>query len=369
MIRIMLLLLIFSISLHAQKQVIFELNDVVETDSYFLASNLSDWHPADSSFKFHKSENGYRLALSLSPKTIIQYKITRGSWDKSETWANGYPISNRELTVNSDTIVSVDVLGWSDKVTKIPMVSERLIIDTLQSDILGKSKAFWVYLPEGYTESSEVAFPVIYLQDGQNLFDGYFTHNGQEWQVDETLDSLGREGQNKYIVVGIGSDDDRLAEYSPYPWKEPREIKGKEYLEFLVDELVPHIEEKYRTTSRRIIGGSSMGALISLEAILQYPEVFQTAALFSMAQAKVLPDNSYILNRVKEALTDGKPREVFIYYGNQETESLGSFSKELFSVFSNFGTIRVVLKDNQEGRHEEKYWSQPFVWFLDFIDK
>lgn len=368
MIRIMLLLLIFSISLHAQKQVIFELKDVAETDSYFLASNLSNWHPADSSFKFHKSEKGYRLALSLSPKTIIQYKITRGSWEKSETQANGYPISNRELTVKSDTIVSVNVESWSDKVTKMPMVSERLITDTLQSDILGKRKAFWVYLPEGYTESSE-AFPVIYLQDGQNLFDGYYTHNGQEWRVDETLDSLGIEGKNRYIVVGIGSDNDRLAEYSPYAWKEPREIKGKEYLEFLVEELVPHIEEKYRTTSRRIVGGSSMGALISLEAILQYPEVFQAAALFSMAQAKVLPDNSYILNRVKEALVDGKPREVFIYYGNQETETLGPFSKELFSVFSNFGTIHVVLKDNQEGRHEEKYWSQPFVWFLDFIDK
>jgi predicted alpha/beta superfamily hydrolase len=368
MIRILLLLLTLSFGLQAQKVVVFKLENISEVGDYFLASNLSNWQPADSSFRFTRKDNTYQLVLSLPLDTKIEYKITRGTWDKSECQANGYPISNREVTVRADTTVSLQIQAWADKVIKVPMTSERLIADTLHSDILGKKKEYWVYLPVSYADTSQ-SFPVIYLQDGQNLFDGYYTHNGQEWRVDETVDSLGALQKGNYIVVGIGSDLDRLSEYSPYPWRESREIKGKEYLQFLVEELVPHIEKSYRTTNKRAIGGSSMGALISLEAILKYPEVFHTAALFSMAQANVLPENSFVLNQVKEALTDGKPREVFIYYGGKEAESLGPFSKELFSVFSNFGTIRVVLKDNPNGKHEEKYWSAPFGWFLDYIDK
>ncbi|MCD8539687.1 MAG: hypothetical protein LRY55_07900 [Leadbetterella sp.] len=207
------------------------------------------------------------------------------------------------------------------------------------------------------------------MHDGQNLFDGYYTHNGQEWRVDETLDSLNRFSRGQFIVVGIGSDEDRLKEYSPYPWKEPREIRGAEYLEFLTGELIPLVEKKYRTTESRAIAGSSMGALISLEAILKYPDVFHTAGLFSMAQASPLPDNSFVLDQVGRRLKDQKIRNILIYYGKREVDSLPVFSRQLYDTFRQGKNILVAIEWNDAGKHEEMYWETPFLDFVEFFER
>lgn len=357
---------IFS-SVSAQKKVTFQLTNLGADETYYFASNINGWNPADAKFQF---DNNYGLTFSAPANTLVEYKITRGSWDKAECQRNGLPASNRELRINSsDTIVYLEVAAWSDKVKKSPMKSDRLIPDTLYSVALKKEKAIWVYLPIGYSDEN-IRYPVVYLQDGQNLFDGYYTHNGQEWCVDEISDSLSKAvGGKKYIMVGVGSDSDRLSEYSPYPWKEPREINGGKYLDFLVREMIPYVEQKFRANKIRAIAGSSMGALISLEGILKYPDVFQSAGLFSMAQAKVLPDNEFVLNHVKKAIKDNRKRNVFIYYGEKETETLPVFSKQLFQTFKVQDTIRAVIKENKIGRHEEKYWGHPFVCFLDFLDK
>lgn len=352
----------------AQKKVVFELENPGKDDRFYLASDLVGWKPADSSGLFRKTGGHYRLELSLDEGTRLEFKVTRGDWSKVECTADGYPVSNRELTVSGDTLVTLRVAGWSDRIRKIPKKIERLTADTLYSSILKKNKAIWVLLPRGY-EAGVRKYPVIYLHDGQNLFDGYYTHNGQEWRVDETLDSLNRYHRGEFIVVGIGSDADRLSEYSPYPWKEPREISGERYLQFLTRELVPLIEKRYRTTSSRAIAGSSMGALISLEAVMKYPDVFQTAGLFSMAQARPLPDNSYVLEQVRTGLEDRKPRNVLIYYGKNEGESLPAFSRQLYDTFTGAKNIRVSIEWNDSGKHEEKYWQNPFLDFVEFFER
>lgn len=352
----------------AQKKVTFELDNPGKDDHFYLASEQVRWNPADSSALFRKTGNRYRLELFLDEGSRLEFKLTRGDWSKVECSADGYPVSNRELTVTGDTLVVLKVAGWSDRIRKVPKKIERLTADTLHSAILGKDKAYWVLLPRGYAKGSR-RYPVIYMHDGQNLFDGYYTHNGQEWRVDETLDSLNRFNRGLCIVVGIGSDADRLSEYSPYPWKEPREIKGAQYLRFLTSELIPQIERKYRTTGTRAIAGSSMGALISLEAILKYPDVFQTAGLFSMAQAKPLPDNSYVLDQVSQGLKDQKQRNVLIYYGKREGESLPVFSRQLYDTFTQGKNIRAALEWDDSGKHEEKSWQRPFLDFMELFER
>lgn len=363
-----ILLLLFPFCTQAQRKVIFELENPGGDDTYYLASDQVQWNPAAPAGLFLKEGGRYRLELSLNEGTQLAFKLTRGHWSKVECSADGYPVSNRELTVSRDTLVMLKIAGWADRIQKTPKKIERLTADTLHSDILKKDKAFWVLLPRGYGETTQ-RYPLIYMHDGQNLFDGYYTHNGQEWRVDETLDSLNRFNRGQFIVVGIGSDADRLSEYSPYPWKVTHEIRGQEYLQFLVRELLPHIEKQYRTLPVRAIAGSSMGALISLEAILKYPEVFRAAGLLSMAQAEPLPDNSYVLEQVKAGLKDNHIRHVLIYYGQKEGDSLPFFSRQLYETFTHGKDILVTIEWNNAGKHEEKYWQTPFLNFVEFFER
>lgn len=153
-----------------------------------------------------------------------------------------------------------------------------------------------VWLPDAY--SSKKKYNVIYMQDGQMLFDAATTWNKQEWQVDETMGRLIREKKiPDTIVVGIWNNGDyRHSEYYPQKYLEhlnpafretyvEQALKSKpqsdNYLRFLVEELKPAIDKKYSTLADRehtFVMGSSMGGLISIYAMNEYPEVFGGAA-------------------------------------------------------------------------------------------
>lgn len=157
-----------------------------------------------------------------------------------------------------------------------------------------------VWLPEGYSPRKK--YPVLYMHDGQMLFDGATNWNGQEWGVDETLGRLFAEQKlRKCIVVGIWNTPARRLEYYPAKafdllpraWRDsllqemgdPQALpRSDAYLLFLTRELKPFIDSVYATRPDRkntFIAGSSMGGLISLYAICEYPEVFGGAACLS----------------------------------------------------------------------------------------
>lgn len=157
-----------------------------------------------------------------------------------------------------------------------------------------------VWLPEGYTKDEK--YPVIYMHDGQMLFDSSLTWNHQEWQVDETLTALiNAEKIKPCIVVGIWNTTLRWREYYPekaFDLLEPviqesllrsfnpaadRPLSDS-YLAFIVNELKPFIDQEYSTSAKAkntFIAGSSMGGLISLYAICEYPAVFGGAICMS----------------------------------------------------------------------------------------
>lgn len=151
-----------------------------------------------------------------------------------------------------------------------------------------------VWLPEGYQTGDSC--DVLYMHDGQMLFDASTTWNRQEWRMDEVMDSLIKAGLIRpCIVVAIWNTRDRLNEYSPdKSWeyiagvnlmetKEP-EFKGDAYLQFIVNELKPFIDERYKPLTSRehtFMMGSSMGGLISLYALCEYPQVFGGVACLS----------------------------------------------------------------------------------------
>jgi glycosidase/predicted alpha/beta superfamily hydrolase len=158
-----------------------------------------------------------------------------------------------------------------------------------------------VWLPPSYARDPSRRYPVLYMHDGQNLFDPALSYIGVDWGLDEAVTRLAAEGRvREAIVVGIWNTPKRFAEYMPakavtesgvpddWPdmaWIRRQEIVSDGYLRFLVQELKPRIDASYRTLPGRddtAIMGSSMGALISLYALAEHPDVFGGAGCVSI---------------------------------------------------------------------------------------
>lgn len=189
---------------------------------------------------------------------------------------------------------------------------ELLIIDEVYSPQLDNRRHIYVWLPPSY-RSSEKRFPVLYMHDGDNLFDAYAT-TGSEWHVDETLTTLAEDGIEA-VVVGIPNMGMmRMSEYCPFDEIQPN--LGDDYLQFLVETIKPMIDSDFRTLSDKAhtgIAGSSMGGLISLYGFLKYADVFGFCGSFS----PVFWYNADSLYQMVLAQADGAGR-VFIDVGTHE---------------------------------------------------
>ncbi len=163
-----------------------------------------------------------------------------------------------------------------------PMLAGTLLTwADFYSPQLDNQRDVLVYLPPSYGES-ERRYPVVYMHDGQNLFDGSTSFAGNDWHVGQTMDMLAGEGIEA-IIVGLNhANEERIAEYNPFPqvWQG----RGERYLQFLVETVKPVIDHDFRTRAEREytgILGSSMGGLISLYAFFHVPEAFGFAGVMS----------------------------------------------------------------------------------------
>jgi predicted alpha/beta superfamily hydrolase len=155
------------------------------------------------------------------------------------------------------------------------------VLRHLAAPSLEEARDVYVYLPPGHGDGER--FPVLYMQDGQNLFDVATSFAG-EWCVDESMEALAAEGL-RAIVVGIANGDRRLDEYSPFE-DDRGGGQGDDYLQFLTATVKPLVDAAFATRPERRatgIGGSSMGGLIALYGVLARPDVFGCAAVMSPA--------------------------------------------------------------------------------------
>jgi alpha-glucosidase len=159
--------------------------------------------------------------------------------------------------------------------------SKRVSTFTIDAPQLRTVKKIWVYLPKGY-ETATKKFPVIYMHDGQNLFDSTTAGNG-EWNVDETLDSINAQ----VIIIGVESSNTNPKD-ELVPFKDETHGGGNadNYLDFIVNSLKPYVDKTYRTKSNAhntALFGSSLGGLVSFYGALKYPKVFGKVGCFSPA--------------------------------------------------------------------------------------
>jgi predicted alpha/beta superfamily hydrolase len=185
----------------------------------------------------------------------------------------------------------------------------RYHVYKFHSEILPDDRAVLVYLPEQYMEQGERRFPVFYLQDGQNLFDGRTSYiAGRTWNAHTTADRLAREGQiEPVILVGVANTGlRRMAEYTPTHDYKLGGGEGRSYSRLLIEELKPFIDRTYRTRTGpgdTGVGGSSLGGLISLYLGFDRPDIFGKLAVISPS---IWWDHRTILTIVNR--TEPKPK-------------------------------------------------------------
>lgn len=222
-----------------------------------------------------------------------------------------------------------------------------------------RSRRIWLYLPDGYF-SSDKRYPVLYLQDGQNLFDETTAFVG-DWGIDEILDSLNNAGHSGVIVVGIDNGGEkRNNEYNPYDNDKYGMGEGNSYVSFLIESLKPYIDKHLRTLPDKNntgIGGSSMGGLISFYAWLIHPEVFGKAGVFS--------PSFWIAPQIADEIKlneDHLSSKLFLIAGDSEDEFMVPDLENIYTILIENG----MPKSNMQkaivagAGHCESYWHDEF---------
>tara|TARA_R100000935_G_C2809954_1_gene154504 strand:- start:145 stop:972 length:828 start_codon:yes stop_codon:yes gene_type:complete len=247
--------------------------------------------------------------------------------------------------------------------------SKNVSTFTIEAPQLDTIKKIWVYLPESYGLKTK-KYPVLYLQDAQNLFDASTSYVG-EWKVDEILDSLKLD----LIVIGIEhGNEKRIDELTPYSHPDYKGGNADAYLDFIINTLKPKVDSLYHISTNAdntFIGGSSLGGLFSYYATLKYPDVFGKAIVFS--PSFWYSEEIFYFTESLELKSLSK-NEFYFRAGEKESETMVPLifkMKELLS--SKLSSDEQINMDFiPDGEHNEKLWSKSFadaaIWLLD-LDK
>lgn len=352
-----------------QAQVTFVIDSLPEytpaEDTLFIAGDFQGWNPGDPAFVLTKNENDkWSITLGAMPTgSNIQFKFTRGDWGRVEKGPNGEEIPNRVFTYGNGDTVPCIIYNWADfggggihtAAENVHVMDEAFYMPQLE-----RTRRIWVYVPPDYEETTD-HYPVIYMHDGQNLFDAYTSFIG-EWEVDETLNELFEQGYQVPIVVGIDNGGtERINEYTP--WVNPQHGGGQGglYLQFLVETLKPHIDANYRTLTGRestAIWGSSLGGLISHYGVLEYQNVFSKAGIYS-------PSYWWSETVWDFTVSAGIQEELMLYQmtGELEGGTMVPDTWAMHELLTNMGMGEQELSTTiiEGGEHNETLWKDDFA--------
>jgi predicted alpha/beta superfamily hydrolase len=243
--------------------------------------------------------------------------------------------------------------------------------DGFYSKLLDNRRTIWVYLPPGYSTDRQRRYPVLYLHDGQNLFDSKLAAFGVAWDADATADRLITQGRmDPVLLVGIANTPARLDEYALYPdAREKAGGRGELYARFVLDELKPFIDNEYRTKPGREhtgVAGSSLGGLASLTMAWQFHERLRLCGIVSpslwWAGGRILKD----LERDTAWM---KSMRFWVDMGTREGSRRGHVTptiqrtRELVERFDQAGLIPgrdYYYWEVAGGEHNEAHWAARF---------
>ncbi len=352
-------------------------------DPIYITGNFNRWNPAEEKMVLSQHADGtYGISVLLKnvPSDRLEFKFTRGDWKTSECTVDGRLVGPRLAKLNRDTTITCRIDGWRDDFpasTASPNV--HLLDSAFYIPQLGRHRTIWIYLPADY-ETSGKRYPVLYMQDGQHLFDEA-TSQGRigpiEWGVDEVVDSA----TSKCIVVAINHQTDykdRVPEFYFRPNEDYPSVEGPQYLAFIAETLKPYVDAHYRTLpdkAHTALAGSSMGGLITFYGGLAYPEVFGTLGVFSPS---IWLDHGNIENEltILTNIANIHTQRYYFYAGTSENRlkldstfvHMNDDVQRAIGLLRNAADPEIELSVRDEGRHGALYWREAFPafyrWFI-----
>lgn len=338
----------------------------------FITGNFNKWNPKDYHFQLTiLDKNTY--SIDIEDQLLgddIEYKFTKGGWENVELDQYGNITPNRKVKKRSATttdFVEKWRFNWGPfKDEFFPIV--EVISEEFYIPQLDRYRKVWALLPYDYYISNK-KYPVLYLQDAQNLFNEGSAYGN--WEIDKKLSILAEYGRGDVIVIAIehGSED-RIKEYIFDNDNVANGSEGKKYIRFVTDTLKPFIDEHYRTKKDREntgIGGSSLGALISLYSGFLYPEVYSKLLIFSPS-LWIEPNNNFPMMSFRIPFKT----KIYLYGGEKE----GSKMVKRIQVFENYlkrwekknlFDFEFKTNINPDGEHSEFYWSQEFPRAIEWL--
>ncbi|GGG74714.1 phosphonate ABC transporter ATP-binding protein [Parapedobacter pyrenivorans] len=373
----------FSTAQHTLSVRVTELPTAHAGETIYITGNFNRWNPAQEQMMLVKQADGsYGISVLLKdvPSDRLEFKFTRGNWQSSECTAQGRLVGPRLATLDRDTTITCQIEGWRDDFPASTASSNVHLLDSaFYIPQLDRYRKIWIYLPENYQTSNE-RYPVLYMQDGQHLFDEA-TSQGRigpiEWGVDEVIDTA----SEKCIVVAINHQTDykdRLPEYYFRTNEDYKTVEGPQYIDFIVKTLKPHIDSQYRTLPDQThtgLAGSSMGGLITFYGGLAYPDVFGTIGVFSpsiwldhgnIEHELTTRTNRTNIHRQRYYFYAGmnenrlKPDSTFVHMYDDVQRAIGLLKKA--------ADPEIKLSAREDGRHGALYWREAFPafyqWFI-----
>jgi len=353
-----------------------QLNILLTTDEddsrpVYISGNFNNWHTQDKNFEMDKIGNGlyhYKFAPDFVYPDELLYKFTKGDWSEVEIDKYGNRTENR-VCKEHNGVRKEHVDKWRKnwlpfKPNFLPKV--HLISEEFEIPQLNKTRRVWALLPHDYEESTET-YPVLYLQDAQNLFNEKAQYGN--WEIDKKLAVMSEYKIGKIIIIAVEhAEHDRIKEYNV--GKTVLGVgQGKKYIRFITDTLKPFVDKTFRTKSEREytgIGGSSMGGLVSVFSGLMYPEVYGKLMIFSPS-LWVVPKMDF----TNIDFSEPSDTKIYLYAGGDESATMidhvKKFKKNMIENEFVSSKMKIKLSINMQGKHNEIYWSDEFPKAIEWL--
>ncbi|MCU0334846.1 MAG: alpha/beta hydrolase-fold protein [Chitinophagaceae bacterium] len=337
----------------------------------YLAGSFNGWSPADPAWRLQPGDSLIRHLGQ--PGAIIQMKCTLGSWQQVEQAADGADMANRTFRLNSDTTVTLHIAafrpGGANAVVTRPRTASAgvAVFDSAFGlPSLGVKRMVRMYLPPDYHRGNK-RYPVLYMFDGQNLFDEATASFG-EWRVDESLDSIFRKTGKGVIVIGIDhAGPQRINEYNPLDSSSFGLGYGEKLISDVVNVLKPAVDRRLKTRVGRRhtwVAGSSMGALMATYSMLHVSGTFGAAGVLSPA----FWINTSLPAQVAAWRPTAPTKKLrwFFYAGDMESKEMVPDMERIARMVDRKNERTAILVVAQ-ARHEEAFWASAFTHFIPWL--
>jgi predicted alpha/beta superfamily hydrolase len=342
--------------------------DTPRSQAVFLAGDgphLGNWS-ADR-VRMDNWDDGTRyLRLDLPRGWRGRFLVTLGRWRTAEADGRGREAHPHEFEVGGDGYAEVSVREWGRRSIHYH--------HQFESRFVPLTRTVSVWLPPGYDLEPRRRFPVLYMHDGQNLFDPETAFAGNPWWADEVAERVVRQGRAEpAIIVGVANTSDRLREYGPRRCDRDRTVDlSRDYGRFLVEEVKPFVDLCYRTLpgpEHTGVAGSSMGGLISLHLCKWFPGVFGRCAALSPS---VWWDDEYFIQTLDVWQHWTKTCRVWLDMGTREGASDAGMAAALgrtrrLATHLDHAGADFRYEEVEGGAHNEAAWGLRFDRVLAFL--